>query len=322
MNLVQTLSQMASVKKQEVVLPVAKTRAIVTPLKVGDDLNLRTSITNPGVLELELAKMIYAHTELYREPTEEVVEEPQVLAPDGVSPAEAPKKKRVPKKITGGDYYKPPMQEFFNKISYVDRSMLIWGMCVATYDTMGKRETECPECNEKFEFELKYADVLQDDSITWFDKDIPFTEYSETVTVDLNPEFQLDFEIRLPSMKNFHHLINFVSQEEIQKNITNLQSNFTMSQLIALYTKRIVLKSTKDGKVVNEAVTLQEILQILNDHVDLPMGDKIFNGIIEHFDKYGLKFYSMLKCPHCQHEYRYPVNLDVEFFRAAVWDRR
>ena len=54
----------AGIKKQEVPLPIAQKQAIVTPLRVGDDLSLRSSLTSPVNYDREMTRMMYDHTEV------------------------------------------------------------------------------------------------------------------------------------------------------------------------------------------------------------------------------------------------------------------
>ena len=56
------LEQIKSVRKTEVFLPIARMGALVTPLLVGDDLALKTSMMSPVNYEKEMVRLLFKHS--------------------------------------------------------------------------------------------------------------------------------------------------------------------------------------------------------------------------------------------------------------------
>ena len=63
-NFLKTMEHISGIKKQEVPLPITRKSAVVSPLLVGDDLTLRSSLTAPVNYDREMSKLLHSHTEI------------------------------------------------------------------------------------------------------------------------------------------------------------------------------------------------------------------------------------------------------------------
>ena len=72
LKMMQTIS---SIKKQEVPLPIARKSAVVNPLKVGDDLALRSSLVSPVNYDKDLTRLLYNHTEIMENEDKPLIKE-------------------------------------------------------------------------------------------------------------------------------------------------------------------------------------------------------------------------------------------------------
>ena len=110
----------AGIKKQEVPLPIAQKQAIVTPLRVGDDLSMRSSLTSPVNYDREMTRMLYDHSE--------------VILAEGAVPV------------------RENFERFCATLSNIDKICLIWALYKTTYETLGQRPFKCGKENCKTEF--------------------------------------------------------------------------------------------------------------------------------------------------------------------------
>src|ERR1035437_8785623 len=126
----------AGIKKQEVPLPIAKKLAIVTPLRVGDDLSMRSSLTSPVNYDRELTRMLYDHTE--------------VVLSEGATPI------------------KENFERFCATESNIDKICLIWALYKTTYETLGQRPFKCDKenCKTEFKEEILLDKLIQEDTFT------------------------------------------------------------------------------------------------------------------------------------------------------------
>ena len=63
-DFLNTVKLVSDIKKQEAIMPIARRSAMVTPLKVGDDLSLRTSLISPVQYDRMMIELIHSHTEI------------------------------------------------------------------------------------------------------------------------------------------------------------------------------------------------------------------------------------------------------------------
>lgn len=308
MDFYRTLSQISKLKRKELVLPIASKEVVVSPLTVGDDISLKTAILSPVRLDLELLKLLWKHTDVWFRDGE--LKE--------VAPTRGRKKKQELEALAGGVYKQIKDSEFYSTISYFDKIVLMWGIYLVTYGTLGEREFSCQACQEKFKVEMNLDDTLHEDSLTFFDEDVPFNDFIVPVEIDFADDYKLRFDTRIPSMADYNRLMRLISIEELQNNLEKIRSQFNMEQLMTLYTKKLTLIKKSDGTSITEAASPQEILTSLKDFVSIEIIDKFLVDYNKNFSKYNVNFYKEVECPFCKEKNRLGVDIEWEFFRRQL----
>ena len=139
MSALTKLRQLANIKKRQVLLPISKIRAMVTPLTVRDDLTLRSIVSSPDIYDRELSRLLYHHCELI-----DIEEE---------------------------ENRKLSFTEFCDRIADIDRKVLIWGLHEITYNEIGKQTIICDECGNEFTDTIKSEEVLHPDFVKFWDNE-------------------------------------------------------------------------------------------------------------------------------------------------------
>lgn len=310
MKLYQSLSAINKIKRKEIVLPIAKKEVVVTPLSVGDDIALKTAIVSPVRLDAEIMKLLWTHTDFWKS-EDEINRENYKLN------TKAAKDELIQ---TGGVYYKPKEQEFYKTISYFDKLVLIWAIYLITYGTLGEREFECEneDCKCKFKVDLDLEDTIHDDSLTLFDQDVPFTEYRIPISIDYSSDHILEFETKIPSMADYNRLMRLIPVSELQNNLEKINNQFSLEQLMTLYTSKMSLYRKDNPDVREESTDMQEILSCLRDTVNLNIAETFMREYIQNFSKYSVKFYKDIECPNCHKIHNVGVDVELELFRKQL----
>ena len=322
LNLYHALGQINKIKRKELVLPIARKEVVVSPLSVGDDLILKTSLLSPAKLDKELIRLLWMHTEFWvPNNNPPVTVEPEIeKTEDGiVMPQKRGRKRKPLQDNTAGNYKKIPEREFYNQISYFDKLVLLWGIYNVTYGSLGTQEITCSECGETFPNEVYLDDTLHEDSLTLFEnEEVPFNKYTESIIIPLSDEYSLDFTVCIPSMADFNRILGLVSTAELQANLENIRSQFNTEQLMTLYTKRLAVFKTASPAERSESAISQEILSSIRDFLNIDISQKFFNQYAEKFSKYAVNFYSNCECPNCKTVNKQGVDIEFEFFRRQL----
>lgn len=309
MNLYQSLSALNKIKRRELVLPIARKEVVVSPLSLGDDVSLKTAIVSPVKLDAEVMKLLWKHTDFWKNE-------------DEITAEQAAKKSKIRKEeITknGGMYYKPREQDFYSTISYFDKLVLLYGLYLVTYGSLGVREFECDECGTKFESDMTLDDAIHDDSLTLFEEEVPFTQYRVPVTIPFNDEYTLEFTTRIPSMSDYNRLVRLIPVEELQDNLEKINNQFAIEHLMTLYTSKLALyKNSDPDGTRQESSTTQEILSSLRDNVNITIAETFMAEYARNFAKYNVDFYREVECPSCKKKHRVSVNIEYELFRRQL----
>lgn len=277
-----------NIKKVETTLPIARKAATCTPLVVGDDLALRSSLTSPATYDRDILGLLYNHSSILDENDK-----------------------------------KTSYEQFVNQISNVDKLSLMWGLYKATYDSLGEDRTifcKNKQCGKDFKDTIYLDDLVHDDTYTPWDKTneagelIPFTDYRFPIKEEKDG-WVYEFATKLPSMADNNQMLGILSIDTLQHNLDTINQVFTKPQYMTLLTDAIRV-TTPDGKVV-ETQNINEILMTMQRYVPQTIGDSFFEKYQEHF-QYQPKFYKPLTCPVCRHEFIYEVDLEVEFFRRSI----
>jgi hypothetical protein len=289
----KAVEAVSGIKKQEVPLPISQKLAVVTPLKVGDDLSLRSSLTSPVNYDRDIVRLLYDHT--------------QLVLKEGETPV------------------KENFEKFCATLSNIDKICLIWAIYKTTYDTLGKRKLTCDKenCKAKFDKEILLEDLIQEDTFTIWEEEIPFYEFVYPIEVKYE-NFIYTFDSRLPSIRDNNRLMSNLSIDALQNNLTQTGSLFTRREQMTLLSKKVSIreKSTSLDDETPSTSDMQEMLMAFTNYVDHTVSEEFFSKYRDKFDKYYPKFYTNTKCPECGAVVKFQIDLEVEFFRRSVFGRR
>jgi len=287
------LSKVSNIKKTMTALPIVKKQVSVTPLVVGDDLALRTSLTSPVFYDREMVKLIHNHLEYIEDDGEH--------------------------RINFG--------KFTAQTSNIDKLSLLWALFKATYETLGKRKFTCDSENCKhnkdpFEIEVFLDDVIHEDTYTVWEEELPFYDYRHQIDIAYE-NLVYSFQSKLPSIQDNNHILSTMSNDVLQTNLENLGSVYSRAQNMALLIDAMRLQSKDDEEFEPvETTNLQEILIAFNSYIPYQVSEDFLVKYNEAFDKYVPNFYRTEKCPSCGKEVRNDFDLEVEFFRRSLFGRR
>ena len=277
---------LSSVKKQETTLPIAMKEAIVTPLLVGDDVALRTSLISPANYDKELIKLLYKHSEI----------------------------------LDNGDPIKTNLQQFMGNLSNIDKVCLIWAIYKATYDTLGKRPIKCggSNCDNEYNHEVKLDDLIQEDTFFPWDKDVPFNQYVHDIAIPYTGHYVYIFTSKLPSIADNNRILSLVPVDALQRTLETTGDLFTRSERLTLLVEKIAIEPKSDPKKRVESRSMQEILRAFDHFIPYDVAEKFLIEYSNEFDKYVPSFYTMVECPKCGEPNRLEVELEVELFRRII----
>jgi len=282
----------AGIKKQEVPLPIAQKQAIVTPLRVGDDLSMRSSLTSPVNYDREMTRMLYDHTE--------------VILSEGAVPV------------------KENFERFCATLSNIDKVCLIWALYKTTYETLGQRSFKCDKDNCKAEFkqEILLDTLVQEDTFTIWEEEKQFHEFVFPIEVEYEG-FVYIFESRLPSIKDNNRLLSNLSIDALQNNLNQTGALFTRREQMTLLSKSvsIIKKGMSIDNETPRTESMQEMLLAFTSYVPHIVSEDFFTKYRDKFDKYYPKFYTNVNCPACGNQVKFQIDLEIEFFRRSLFGR-
>jgi hypothetical protein len=277
------LEKIKSIRSRQVYCPVAKLRAIVSPLTVQDDLTLKTMVSSPDQYDLELSHLIYNKSQF----------------PD------------VP-----GD--KPSFEQFIEVVSDFDKKSLLWGIYEATYSTLGKHNITCPKCKNKFESTIMAKDLLHIDTFkqTW-EKEVSFDKYTVGVTIETGLEeiSKYVFNIGIPSIKKHLNVLKLITVDEMKDNFTKFNSIVSKVEEVTLITNSIEVHSIDETDVIDNIYDIHSTVQ---QYVTLDVINDIIDKFDEEFKAYNPSFKKDIKCNSCGNEFDFPIDIEVALFRSFL----
>ncbi|MDD4081994.1 MAG: hypothetical protein PHD05_01270 [Sphaerochaetaceae bacterium] len=285
----------SNIKKQEVPLPISRKMAIITPLRVGDDISLKSSLVSPVHYDRDISKLLFNHTE--------------VVLNEGETPI------------------KENFEKFCATTSNIDKICLIWGMYKTTYEVLGARNFECKQetCKQKFKHEVTLESLIHEDTFTFWEEEQPFYDYIYPIEIEYSDTgYIYTFNSRIPSIKDNNRLMSCLSIDTLQNNLSKTGSLFAKHEQIALLSKSISIRkkdqsSTED---IPKTEDVQEMLMALSNYYPHTVSEQFLEKYHEKFNNYYPKFYTKVKCPYCGHEIDFRIDLEIEFFRRSVFGRR
>jgi hypothetical protein len=329
------LKQFNSIRQKQVTLPVAKVRAVTSPLTVRDDLSLRTMVVSPDVYDRILSELMYRHTEFL-----------DMILPDGTQ-----------YKFD----QKPTFEQFQSMVSEFDKKSLLWGIYASTYETFGKQDITCPSCQDKWEDVITAEQIVSPDSFSIWDEDKPFTDY--VFPIDIEPAGNSEiskfrFNVYVPSIKDHLGVLRLVSAEKMKDNFDKFGKILSSSEELSLITKSIEVFSSISEEpiatiepVVTEALDpnkpvdpndpkqpfaledtpeksptveleiiqgLFDVYQTINDYIPLNIVDDVAKRYDEKFKKYIPTFKKPIECRKCKNDFDFPVDIELALFRSFL----
>lgn len=276
------------IKKIEMVMPIIRKMGMITPLLIGDDLALKSTLSSPQSYDREICATLYKHL---------------IEISDGEN------------------VYKPAdLTTFMSQISNIDKICLLFGIHQITYETFGKRSVKCENknCGSEFFVEFHSEELLHDDTFTPWDEEQPFTEFIYEFTLN-DGDYNYIFGTRLPTMKDHNSVLNFINSADIDEHINKIGNLFALPEQMALLTKYIKLgHKDQDISEYKETHNLQEILITFTSVVPKSIQSDFFNNYNNKFSQYQPKFYKSVVCPNCDTVQERRVNIELEFFRRTV----
>jgi len=277
-----------NIKKVEMIMPITRQVGTLTPLLVGDDLALKSTIASPQSYDYEICQLIYKHLQTIN---------------DGEQNQQI-----------------PPLQQFMQRLSNIDKICLLFGLYKVTYETLGKRKINCSSCKKEYYTEINADDLVHDDTFTMWEEDQPFTEYVYEISVPYG-DYMYVFGTKLPTMSEHNTILNYVTPDAVQSNIEKIGNLFATHEQMALLTKYIKI-GHKDSQISEYVKTdnMQEILITFKSAIPKAIQSEFFRKYHDKFGKYQPKFYKIAACPECMKEQQRMVNIELEFFRRSVLD--
>jgi hypothetical protein len=287
-NAFAKLQRARSLRKRQVFCPIIKQNALTTPLTVDDDLTLRTMVAEPALYDQEISKLVYKHTEF----------------PDtehGLS-----------------------FKEFNNNLSSFDRDFLLWGIFTSTYNTFGIRDIECPKCNEKWKYDIKIEELVQEDFVEkiW-DKDIPFTEYSLPIEeiVDIKDEdgsvliHKFRFNMIVPTIQRRLGVLALVPSDKLKENAEKFGSVLSKSEELTLTIKSLEI-FTDTGSPPDVIDNIRDVHRAIGEYIPEQLTKSVIAKYNENFKQYVPNFKKPFGCAVCEHEFDYSINIELSLFRS------
>jgi len=284
-----------TIKKTETILPIARLTANVGPMVTGDDIALQTSLVSPVNYDRDLCKILLKHSKF-------IVDDDEVNI----------------------DYI-----NFVNKISNIDKLSMLWAIHKSTHENLSdERELVCPvdSCKNKFKVTIPMDELIHDDTYTVWEKqdsegnDIPFFNYRYPIKIEQD-DIVYEFNTKLPTISDNNKMLSLISTDVLQYNLDNTGSIFSKSQHITVLTDAIRVSSKTNSFEPVETSNINEMLLTCQNYLPFHISDRFFKKYSAHFDKYVPSFYYNAICPYCQKEFKYNVDLELEFFRTSLYAR-
>jgi len=292
-NALTKLKNYQKIRSQTVFCPVIRKEIIVSPLTVGDDLHIRTMIVSPERYDDELSKMIFDH-----------------MVVPGVDNLE--------------------FKDFISNVSQFDKKYLLWGIFSSTYAKISDVEVECPSCDEIFKTTIEADDLIHEETITMWAEDKSFSEFIIEVDYDITDTLKLRFYMLIPSIKKHLDTLQSISADKMRSNFESFNSIMSKTDELLLITSYADLIETKEavrdedgklGKPVVEVDTIKsssELHALFNAYVPLDAEEILVDKYNTYFEKYNPVFINKCKCPECEHDFEFPVDIEMALFKRFL----
>ena len=283
------LSTSLDVEEMTMELPGIKTNIIIKPLKYEEEIKLATNRLSTFDFAKQLNSLILKYT--------------QVNDP-----------------IIRKEYFKN-QNTFEKKILATDRSLILFGFLVTSFETLANTQMECSKCGKTYTADLdtKNLNLKFEEDIT----EIDFYNFSYNQSL-LNGLIEIEFGINPEWIRL--ELLKFYDENMIEKNVEEKDSLFSILDQFLLYIKKIkVFKKDKKGKLelIKTFTTKNKNSLLLTRQFlhELPfkVKERISKEIdLEPINKVVPIFEALFVCPYCGNIDKVPFNPEIEFFRKAL----
>jgi hypothetical protein len=276
------LKKLSTVRQKEVYCPLVRTRAITSPLKVSNDLTIKSAIVSPDLYDINISRLIYDNT----------------IFPD------------LNNRLS--------FEDFLNNISYIDRQILLWGILFSSYKTLGKQQIKCTHCDYTFEDTVSLEDIIQEDSITVWDHDETFKDYIFKIveSVDgIDTINRIVFNTGIPSISNHLEILRLIPATKLKENYEKFNSLTTKSEELATVTRSIQVFKTEDDTNPDTFSSIIDIHHVIHEYLLSDFSEDVFSQYNDHFSKYIPKFRKKYACSKCNKPFDFNVDMEVALLR-------
>jgi len=281
----RNLESLSRVKQREVFCPIANIRAITTPLVASDDLLLRSTVTAIDTYDQQLSGIIHKHC----------------LFPT----------------VDGQTI---PFEEFIKLMSHIDRKVLLWGIYAASYGTLGDKHATCVHCNHEFTVEVLADDVIHEDTLTNWEKDVPYNQFRFPVEKIVNIEniYKIVFETSLPTTAEYFDILSVIPAVKLRHNFEKFGSIFASPEELASITRRIQVFKTEDDLTPDTWDKTDQIHLVISTYFLLSMVEEVLDSYRKEFSKYLPVFKKIMTCPKCRKTFDFIVDIELNLFRRFL----
>jgi len=283
------LSTSLDVEEMTIELPGIKSTVNIKPLKYEEEIKLATNRLSTYDFAKQLNSLILKYTH---------VNDP----------------------IIRKEYFKN-QNTFEKKILATDRSLILFGFLVTSFETLANTQMECSKCGKTYTTDLdtKNLALKFEDNIA----NIDFYNFSYNQTL-LNGLIEIEFGINPEWIRL--ELLKFYDENMVEKNVEEKNSLFSILDQFLLYIKKIkVFKKDKSNELkliktfsTKNKNSLLVTRQFLHE-LPFKVKERISNEIdLEPINKVVPIFEALFACPYCGHVDKVPFNPEIEFFRKAL----
>lgn len=282
----KALENLSKVKQQEIYCPTANLRAINTPLLASDDLMLRTTVSAVDTYDQELTILLFKHTTF---PT---------------------MKNQL------------DIEGFMNCLSHLDRQVILWGIFASSYETLGNQSIECPHCGKEWDDEVTAKEIIQEDSLVPWEKEVPFNEYLFPVSINVEGVEGIDrlvFYTSIPTIAQHLEVLNLIPGQKLRDNFEKFGAILSKTEELASVTRKIELYATNDPEEKPSIwASPRDVHMVISQYVLLGMVDNVLDQYNTHFEKYVPNFKKPYVCKGCGKKFDFNVDIEIGLFRRFL----
>jgi len=288
-NALNKLKNYQKIRSQTVFCPIIRKEIIISPLTVGDDIHIRTMVVSPERYDDELSKMIFDHME-----------------------------------VPGTESLN--FDDFVENVSQFDKKYLLWGIFSATYAKITDVDVTCPSCKKDFKTTIMADDLIQDDTMTVWEEDVPFQQFSIETDFAISDSVNLRFHMSIPSINKHLSTLKSISADKMRENFDKFNAIMSKSDELMLITSHAELIETipakeEGGEPIVEIDIIESQLDLhslFDVYVPLEAEELLVDAYNKYFEKYNPVFKNECKCEHCGHGFDFPVDIEMALFKRFL----